>query len=260
MIDVDISALFNQYFEIVYAHDETLKEKCYKIRYDVYCDELGFEDPSSFRQPREIDECDEYSHHYLIRHRSTGLFAGTVRVVDPSFAGTSSAYCPIQKFCSFAITDKNYHPDNLAPFTYCEVSRLAVPSAFRRRTGEQGQAFVYEGERVSLTDTEKKTFPYIAVGLYLTAAAHFILEKNLDHILVMMEPRLALHLRRVGINFKQIGETIEYHGQRAPFHIDPERLLGGMNPAFRALYDSIEASVIRQLTDTRVPIELLKAV
>ncbi|MCG8611054.1 MAG: PEP-CTERM/exosortase system-associated acyltransferase [Pseudomonadales bacterium] len=248
MPEANISELFDSYFEIVYAHSEALRDETYKIRYDVYCRELAFEDESAFPDKMERDETDSYSHHYLIKHRRSGMYAGTVRVVDPNLT-SDAVLCPIEQYCSESITDEVLNPVKLANNTYCEVSRLAVPDTFRRRTGEKGKPFIYEGERISMTETEKKAFPYIAVGLYLAAAAHFINSPKLSHIFVMMEPRLSIHLRRTGIDFRQIGEVVEYHGERAPFHIDKERLLGGMNPMIRALYDCIETSICAQVSE-----------
>ena len=246
MLEQNIADLFHTYFEVVFAHSQELKQEAYRIRYEVYCAELGFEDPSNFPNKLEIDGCDIYSHHYLIKHKNSGAYAGTVRLVDPSLV-SNSVLCPIEEFCSEAITDSELNPSKAKKGSICEVSRLAVPSTFRRRIGEQGKPFVYESDRISMDPEEKKAFPYIAIGLYLSAAAHFVNERQLEHIFVMMEPRLALHLRRVGIGFKQIGEVVEYHGKRAPYHVDEERLLIGMHPAMRELYDTIENSVVNQL-------------
>ncbi len=230
MLEQNIADLFHTYFEVVFAHNEELKQEAYRIRYEVYCAELGFEDPTNFPDRMETDGCDSYSHLYLIKHKKTDSFAGTVRLVDPSLI-LGAALCPIEEFCSHAISDPELNPCNARKGSICEVSRLAVPSAFRRRVGEKGRPFIYETDRISMDPEEKKAFPYIAIGLYLSAAAHFVNERQLEHIFVMMEPRLALHLRRVGIGFKQIGDVVDYHGKRAPYHVNEERLLAGMHPA-----------------------------
>ena len=249
MTKINIGEQFNKYFEIVLADNDQLKAYCYRIRYDVYCVELGFEEPVNFPDCLERDEFDKVSHHYLLRHKSSGQFAGTIRLVDTVLAqGASANVCPFEYYCLDSITDPALHPRNFNKHAYCEVSRLAVPASFRRRSGEQGKPYILEGNRVSITMEEQKTFPYIAVGLYLAAAAHFVNSEHLDHIYVMMERRLARHLQMVGIHFKQIGRVMDYHGERAAFHVDEHRLLGKMSANVMELYKSIESSVVAQLS------------
>ncbi|MCP5160512.1 MAG: PEP-CTERM/exosortase system-associated acyltransferase [Hahellaceae bacterium] len=255
MVEEDLPRLFDTYFEVILADTRQLQEECFRIRYEVYCAELSFEDKSAFPEQMEMDDFDSFSHHYLIRHKASGSFAGTVRLVDPGLAPFEGATCPMVQYCSHAIQNEDLHPSRFPINSITEVSRLAVPSAFRRRTGEQGKPFIYEGERISLTDIEKKAFPYIAIGLYLAAAAHFVNEASADYVYVMMEPRLALHLRRVGINFKQLGEPVEYHGLRAAFYIDKPQLLRGMAPGMRGLYNLIESTVVAQMEEkTTLPV------
>lgn len=242
----NLASLFFKYFDIVFADTDALKAHCYKIRYDVYCNELEFEDSNNFPNGLETDNFDQFSHHYLIKHKTSDLFAGTVRIVDTTLS-KGHFPCPFELHCLNSITDKSLHPGLVRKKTYCEVSRLAVPNTFRRRKGEEKQAFVFEGDRVSISLEEKKAFPYIAIGLYFCAAAHFVNARVLEHIYVMMEPRLAIHLKRVGIEFKQIGPVTDYHGKRAAYHINRERLLNRMQTHLLGLYTGIETSVVCQL-------------
>ena len=61
-----ISSHFSTYLEPVLAVDDTLRESVYKIRHNVYCDELAFEPVKE--SGLETDEFDAYSRHCLIRH------------------------------------------------------------------------------------------------------------------------------------------------------------------------------------------------
>ena len=77
----EISHHFSTYLVPKIAHDEALKNESFKIRYQVYCTEEGFEPPN----PLEIesDEFDAYSVCCLIEHVQNKRFAGTVRMVRP---------------------------------------------------------------------------------------------------------------------------------------------------------------------------------
>src|SRR5690554_4311475 len=48
------------------------KERVYRLRYEVYCDELGYEKPADSSNKLEYDVYDQHSIHCLIEHRRTG--------------------------------------------------------------------------------------------------------------------------------------------------------------------------------------------
>ena len=243
----NIALTFENYFEIVAAQSNALKNCCYKIRYDVYCADLGFEDASNFPDELEKDIFDDFSSHYLIKHKSTGRYAGTIRVVEP-YKSDSQPLCPFEKYCLDSVYQGQLHPNQLRPGSYCEVSRLAVPRYFRRRQGESDKPFVFEEERLGSSGVRTKSFPLIAVGLYFTSVAHFLCEQHLDHMYVMMERRLASHLGRVGVKFDQAGREIEYHGQRAAYHLNQDRLLDNSQASVVDLFEAIRSSVQKQLS------------
>ena len=68
---------------MVPARTPALKEEVYKLRFQVYCNETGFEDPAACPDGLEKDEFDEQSIHYLIRHRTTDRYAATTRLILP---------------------------------------------------------------------------------------------------------------------------------------------------------------------------------
>ncbi|HSP00125.1 MAG TPA: hypothetical protein VLN90_01550, partial [Thioalkalivibrio sp.] len=88
-------------------------------------------------------------------------------------------------------------------------------------------------------ESQRRIFPHIAPILYFTGAA-MALREGLSMAFVMMEPRLARHLRRYGILFQQVGNIAEYHGQRGPFRIAREDLLDHLGPQMHELLAVIE--------------------
>jgi len=81
-------------------------------------------------------------------------------------------------------------------------------------------------------------FPFIAVALYF-AATSIVRYHNIKYAVVMMETRLARLLKRSGINFIQLGETMDYHGQRALFYIEPN-FIDALKPELKELYQSVD--------------------
>ena len=75
----NLGSAYKNYFELVPAVSEILRDEVYRIRHQVYCEELAFEPQRPDR--REKDVYDAHSLHLLIRTVQTGNFAGCVRIV-----------------------------------------------------------------------------------------------------------------------------------------------------------------------------------
>src|SRR3954454_11173499 len=88
---------FKRYFEVVPAYSDALKDEVYRIRHQVYCEDLNFE--PSRPDGRETDEHDSHSLHLLMRSVNTGEFIGCSRVVRPP--GDNPRYqLPFEEKCS----------------------------------------------------------------------------------------------------------------------------------------------------------------
>ncbi|WP_218312889.1 PEP-CTERM/exosortase system-associated acyltransferase [Alteromonas antoniana] len=233
-----ISQHFSSYLEPVVATSQSLCEESFKIRHNVYCDELSFEPVRE--NGMETDEFDAFSRHCLIHHKSSDHFAGTVRVVRPLKQGEQ---LPIEKYCLNSITNDKLNPAFFERHEVCEISRLAVPKDFRRRQMDKFQgAATGVINQSTYSETELRCFPFIAVGLYFSAAA-MVIHNEIKHAYVMMEPRLARSMGFVGIKFEQIGPVIEYHGKRAPYYINQDLLYKTLTPGFKIMLKHIQQTV-----------------
>jgi N-acyl amino acid synthase of PEP-CTERM/exosortase system len=242
----NIAEHFTQFLEPQVAVNDTLKEEAFKIRHNVYCEELAFEEVKEGGQ--EKDEFDGQSIFSLIKHKPSNIYTSCVRVVRIEKEGQ---LLPIEKFCLDSITDENLHPSRFNRSEICEISRLAVKSDFRRRKTDQfkgsGTGVIQEND---YSEVELRCFPFIAIGLYM-AAATMAIETGIRHVYVMMEPRLARSMKFIGIKFHQLGEPIDYHGLRAPYYINPEMFLSNLSPGFQNLYKAIGHDVSEQLDELK---------
>tara|TARA_R110002094_G_scaffold178509_1_gene157661 strand:- start:236 stop:970 length:735 start_codon:yes stop_codon:yes gene_type:complete len=237
MNDTSLVDCFNRYFYIRRADSDSLRVLAYRVRYQVYCKELEFEDETSFPDKLESDSFDAYSDHFLIFHRGDpDEVAGTVRLVRPR---KKAHRLPIEEHCLAAINCNKVDLDQLHGGQFGELSRLAVTEEYRRRRGESKMPYVMNGSRA---DLGFPSFPYISVGLYMAAAA-WCYSLGMKSVIVMMEPRLARHLARLGILFEQAGNVIDYHGRRAPYTISQEVFFSHIKGPLRALYDHVAAEV-----------------
>lgn len=242
----NIAEHFTQFLEPQLAVSYDLKEEAFKIRHNVYCEELAFEEVKEGGQ--EKDEFDEQSIFSLIKHKPSNTYTSCVRVVQIKKEGQ---LLPIEKYCLDSITDEKLHPSRFDRTEICEISRLAVKAEFRRRKTDQfkgsGTGVIQES---NYSEVELRCFPFIAIGLYM-AAANMAIKTGVKHAYVMMEPRLARSMKFVGIKFQQLGEPIDYHGLRAPYYINPEMFLSNLSPGFKNLYKAIEHDITEQLSDLK---------
>ena len=211
----DLCQHFSHYFSLVIADNSSLLQEVYKIRYQVYCEELNYEPKENFPDGMEKDIYDSHSIHCLLQHKPTGKYAGCVRIIIPQKETTISKF-PWQKFTSSLIYPHSEHQWT----NICEISRLAVHSEFRKR---QGDSTIPLGTVLPDNSGGKRRFPLIAMSLYWAA---FCLALNLKlDIFAIMEPRLARHLRRCGLSYCMLSELFELHGKRAIFFTKPPELI-----------------------------------
>ncbi len=238
----NIAEHFTQFLEPQVAVNNALKEEAFKIRHNVYCEELAFEEIK--KEGQEKDEFDGQSIFSLIKHKPSNAYTSCVRVVKIQ---QEDQLLPIEKYCLESITNEELHPKNFKRSEICEISRLAVKADFRRRKTDQfkgsGTGVIQEA---IYSEIELRCFPFIAIGLYM-AAATMAIDSGIKHAFVMMEPRLARSMKFVGIKFQPLGEPIEYHGLRAPYYINAEIFLDNLSPGFQNLYKSIEHDICEQI-------------
>lgn len=227
----DLTEAFHQEYRVIYASTPELVEQACKIRYAVYCEEFGFEKSSS-HQNIESDRFDLFSNHYLIQHKPSSEFVGTIRMVSPCVAET--APLPISQLFGSNQEELKCQPASFCASSISEISRLAVLPEFRNRT-------------LSNTDfSYQASLPIVVIALYATAAADFQLNPERKYLFLLSEPRLVRHLRILGICFEKVGPIIEHRGKRAPHVLKRENWNEGFKGQLYELYRSLVASLHMQ--------------
>lgn len=237
-----LAQAFDQFFEIVIADTTELREEVYKLRYNVYCLDMHFENAQDYPTQMESDQFDAHSIHVLLRHRTSNTYAGTVRLVN-NYTTQPIPQLPIELHCKDKINSDVFDFNKMDRTRFGEISRLAVAPQFRKRTGESHTPHgVCDAAINQFTEYEKRIFPHIALGLYL-ACGSIVLQQQLDTAVVMMEPRLARHMRLFGIHCIQAGEVVEYHGLRSAFVIDIKDNWRRVRPEIQGLLDLITGQI-----------------
>lgn len=236
----DLLSAFNQFFELVHADTDELRARVFQLRYQVYVLETGFEteadchrgvDASGHLIHLEEDEFDARSDHYLLRHRRTGVYAATVRLILPR----SGAPYPIEVHCDLDAPVR----DSPLRARLGEISRFAVSKVFKRRLGEADSvAGVAADIEVYFDDHERRVLPHISLGLF-AAVMRMAHAHGIDQCYAVMEPALLRLLGRFGVVFRRIGPDIEYHGLRVPCVTSADEVLPSIKQAAPQVWDLI---------------------
>jgi N-acyl amino acid synthase of PEP-CTERM/exosortase system len=230
----DIEAAFHQYFEIVNADTPELLKIVFNLRFRILCVHNTFPDFSSSKFPDELesDEYDSRSVHFLLRHRPTGTFIGTARLILPNPQN------PEDKFPTELHTQ--FSPEfvlNPASRQYtAEISRFAILSDFFRRKNEHNM--------LSLpTDTiprvqERRRFPHPMLGL-VVGIIQLCAQYNIYYLLSAMDPALNKLLGFYSLQLNPIGPSVDYHGLRNPYYVCLFDVLDRMYKNHRALWELV---------------------
>ena len=218
---MNIKDSFNEYFEMVPAISKNLLNEVYKLRYQVYCIETGFENPDYYLDGLEFDEFDKQSRHYLIRHRKTNVYAATTRLILPKADYILDQF-PIEKHCVINRADLI---KDIPRINFAEASRFCVSKFFKRRKNELGTLTGIDAKSVdTFTDKERRTFPHITIALF-ACLIKMSYENHISHWYAVMEPGLIRYFITLGIHFVPIGPLADYHGKRQPCIIKVSDLL-----------------------------------
>jgi len=240
-----LGTAFRSYFNVVPALTDELRDHAFRIRHQVYCEELRFEPERLSR--REWDEYDAHSLHCLVRSVQTGEYVGCTRLVLTR-PGSPGQLLPFEKTCAQTIDRTIVDPLQLPRERVAEVSRLAIVAGYRRRRGEENDPGPILDE--GFGSQARPRFPYLAIGLYLgtieLAALH-----DIDTLFVLTEPKLVRHFATLGVKISPIGSPVQHRGLRIPSTMSVPSIIAGLNVVVRPLYEVIAEEVRQAVREQR---------
>ena len=245
-MSLSITENFYKYFTIRFANTKELRQAAYKIRHNVYSNELGWE-PTN-KSEMEIDEYDYTSYHCILEHRTTKICAGCIRLIIPPIDNIKFKL-PFEKMSiqSTKLTDLN--PDAFRRGSFGELSRLAVLKSFRQKGKEEKipSDLKENKSQIATFNNDKRCFSHVTTGLYL---AGFALASICNHvgIFAVMEPKLNRLLRRIGFASVQISDEMNYRGSRAIFFFFLENFHANMGKEILEFYQKIYHDIKLQLS------------
>ena len=210
--------LYNFNFEVVQAQvdNASLFEAIYRLRYQVYVKEWGFEKPEVHPGGLEKDDYDPCSRHIYAYTGAMNNVIGTARIILPS-----DRPLPLQENFDF---DENLFND--PDHKIAEISRLAISKDDRRRAIDKvifnedktcsDDLTRHQKSMFSLENERRKFEHELVRGIYMMIYRESI-RLQLTHWCAVMARGLYVILARWGIPFEKVGPEKEYHGIRAPY-------------------------------------------
>ncbi|MEQ5803070.1 PEP-CTERM/exosortase system-associated acyltransferase [Halomonas sp. H10-9-1] len=244
----DIHEVFLEKYSLKLAATQAEKERVYRLRFDVYCQEIGYQPEVFCQKSLELDAHDRHSIHCYLEHKSSGLAAGCLRLVLPDpYAKTSDQLLPLQGYGGRSLSHPWLHPSVLPETEICEISRFAIARAFRNKP-IKNETLDPSSTKYIFSEQDKKTFPWIIISLFL-ATYSLVGLTGRRHVFAMMEPRLPRLLAMSGFNFKKVGEPIEMHGKRSAYYIDHSRAEEEIHEDLIPMYLCIKDHLAEQILD-----------
>lgn len=205
---------FDSNFEVFLADTAESKAIHYNIRYQVYCDEMGFEDKERFPDQLEYDEWDDnHSVHFLVRDKRHGYWVGAMRLVLPN-----KYSLPLEQHCKLEVKmSRDQYMESL------ELSRLCVLKEVRRFSAKRFSPYgilteenIPEGSNITVLHNYKNLGLTLMWGLF-RAMTLYCIENNVKELYMLVAPALAYAIRKQGFSVDQVGKACEFRGKRIPY-------------------------------------------
>ncbi len=208
---LDILRRFDEAFSEAPAIESHEIEEAFRLRYQVYCLDRGFEEVTSCPMGMERDQFDDYALHSLLIERTAKRAIGTVRLVKPEATPSWVSKLPL---ADYAHVDSIEELMRLPAGSTAEVSRFAIArSALSQlRVLPTTEAKAPEGE-APVPNWREKLLPFMSLGL-IRGLVRLSLAHGVTHWCLAAEPSLLRRLRTFGLHFKDAGPLVDHRGLR----------------------------------------------
>lgn len=239
--------MFNKYFEVILADTEESKKAHYSIRYQVYCEEMGFENKDDFPEQMEHDEYDDRSVHFIVRDKMSGQWLGAMRLIYKQ-----DSLLPIEQSCK--LKEKIGYSEFSGAV---ELSRLCLIKEARRGIKDidpphgidANSNLMRDSDKITSLPQRNKLNRMIIWGL-IHAASEYCSVNNIPHWYFMTTAALARVLRRGGLNLIGMGDPCMHKGERFPFKMNAiETYQSKIWQGYQASFKNFSEWQVRQVSE-----------
>lgn len=195
----------------------------YRIRHEVYCEELNYE-PLSFAG-FEKDPFDENATQVILYSKKDGRHIGCTRFIH---GDRLHPELPFEKLCGETLDQTILKQVKSSGDKYAEISRLAVVSDHRRGVAKKSSVALW----------------MLYLGILALARHH-----GIKYLFALVQPRLFRVLQIRGIPIRQIGKGVDHRGLRVPVIVDMERIEPVVPILCRPVYAAIKKDIEKHIAD-----------
>ncbi|MGD1876719.1 MAG: PEP-CTERM/exosortase system-associated acyltransferase [Kiloniellaceae bacterium] len=208
---LDVLGHFDQVFAEAPATEPEEIAEAFRLRYQVYCLDRGYESADSCLGGMEKDFYDEYALHSILREQTSEAVLGTVRLVLPPAGPTWFAGMPLADYAPLEAIEAI---KRLPRGTTAEVSRFAITRSAREilKDSRSGSGYLSAIDE-SGTTVGEKLLPYMSLGL-IRGLVRLSMLHGVTHWCLAAEPSLLRRLRSYGLHFQNAGPLVEHRGLR----------------------------------------------
>jgi N-acyl-L-homoserine lactone synthetase len=163
--------------------DNNLLNEAFHLRYNVYCKELNYLNPSDFKNGIEKDVYDDYAINFALMTKKDNKLIGTVRLVKSNSNGL-----PIEK--EFELKINNFNMDDTQEV---EISRLCIEKKYRRTNIGNNNALL----------------------AILKALYSYAKKENYNNLLAAIDKNVFEMLKKIGFSFTILGTSKYYMGSKS---------------------------------------------
>ena len=232
----DMLSAFDEYFEIITADTPELLEEVFRLRYTVLCVEAhapGFE-ATHYPDGMETDDYDCHAHHILLKHRPSGKFIGSARLIFPDPSNPAKPF-PLEQHTQVdpALID----PSELSRQRTVEISRFVLLGKFSRRREERRRSEAWsKGDQRDPGNRRRFPHPRLAIAVGIV---RMCIRQGITHWLSAMEPALNRLLGLYQLQLDPVGPLVDYHGPRRPYYAEISKVLDRMRTNNRPIWELV---------------------
>ncbi|MEE9412612.1 MAG: PEP-CTERM/exosortase system-associated acyltransferase [Methylococcales bacterium] len=231
---MNLKSHFNEFFYVARINTPELLDQAFKLRYEVYIKDCGYEFHNPYGSDEiEKDSYDEHSYHCLLFHKPTNKPIGYIRLIP--YKTNADYLLPVEKF---GIDFNQSMVKKLRSSTMGEISRMAIHPSFRRRLSDKR----YQFECSENSNGSRFRVNYLPACLVL-ACGSLMKNNHIEHSVALMENKLAVLIKKYGVVFEKIGNSIQLNGTRTPFLMSGQEIYENLSTDFKDLFNSIDNQI-----------------
>jgi N-acyl amino acid synthase of PEP-CTERM/exosortase system len=216
-------------FVTVLANTNAARRAHHRLRYRIFCEEAGFEDPARFPDGLERDRYDDAASHFLVWDRYDERWVGAMRLIEAGRART-----PSEDICPFPLQGLDANRSSSVEF-----SRLCVRSDSRNtppRTWLQVDALAHASGPKPLVLRQRGNEVLLRL-LYATLGWGW--DTGFSYCYGIITPAMARCLTRLGIPLERIGTEVIHRGTRIPYRYHVREAMAGMTSKLPEFADMV---------------------